>query len=81
MNLAPFRPARWLPGPHLQTIFAALWVGPPVDGMPELLRVAVGQGSTVVVAVNRPARSPAGTLLLIHGMCGSAESAYMRRTA
>jgi predicted alpha/beta-fold hydrolase len=43
--------------------------------------VAVGEGSAVRLEVDRPTGKKRGTLLLIHGMCGSAESGYMRRTA
>jgi predicted alpha/beta-fold hydrolase len=70
-----------LPGPDLQTIVPSLWVGPPVDGRPEPMLVAVSEKSTVRVDINRPTGRAHGTLMLVHGMCGSAESAYMRRTA
>jgi predicted alpha/beta-fold hydrolase len=76
-----FRPAPWLPGKHLQTIVPSLWVGPAVDGVPERHVVEVSSDSAVGLDVNRPPGQPAGTLVLIHGMCGDSESAYMRRTA
>jgi predicted alpha/beta-fold hydrolase len=48
---------------------------------PGQLVVRVAPGSAVRLAIDRPARTERGTLLLIHGMCGSSESGYMRRTS
>ena len=76
-----FRPAPWLPGPHLQTIVPSLWAGPPVDGPVEHLTARVADRSAVRLDINRPRGSAGATLLLVHGMCGDSESAYMRRTA
>lgn len=76
-----FRPASWLPGPHLQTIVPSLWTGRAVNGAPERHIVRVSHDSSVRVDVNRPRDPGAGTLVLVHGMCGDSESAYMRRTA
>jgi len=78
---AQYRPLPWLPGRHIQTIVPSLWPAPEVPGGCEPHTVDVGQGSAVRVDVNRPTELRRGTLLLIHGMCGSAESSYMRRTA
>lgn len=77
----PFRPAPWLPGRHLQTIVPSLWPAPPVAGRAEPIVVPVDDASAVRLEVNRPSGASRGTLLLIHGMGGSAESGYMRRTA
>lgn len=77
----PFRPVNWLPGRHLQTIVPSLWPAPRVAGDAEHRIVPVARGSSVRLDVNRPAADPSATLLLVHGMCGSSESGYMRRTA
>jgi len=76
-----FRPAPWLPGQHLQTIVPSLWTGPAVNGAGERHVVRVSPDSSVRVDIHRPRGAVAGTLLLVHGMCGDSESAYMRRTA
>jgi predicted alpha/beta-fold hydrolase len=76
-----FRPAPWLPGPHLQSIVPSLWVGPPVEGPVEQVTVRVADRSAVRLDINRPRGAAGATLLLVHGMCGNSESAYMRRTA
>jgi predicted alpha/beta-fold hydrolase len=76
-----FRPAFWLPGPHLQTIVPSVWPGPSPDRPSESLLVRVAPRSKVRVDVDRPGQATAGTLLLVHGMCGSSASGYMLRTA
>jgi len=76
-----FRPAPWLPGHHLQTIVPSLWPGPAVNGAAERRVVRVSEDSSVAVDLNRPLGAAVGTLVLVHGMCGNSESAYMRRTA
>lgn len=76
-----FRPAVWLPGRHLQTVVPSLWPAPPVPGRPERMIVPVAETAAVRVEINRPRDRSRGTLLLVHGMGGSAESGYMRRTA
>jgi hypothetical protein len=47
----------------------------------ELATVEVDDGSAVRLEIDRPARATRGTLLLLHGMCGSARSGYMLRTS
>jgi len=76
-----FRPAPWLPGRHLQTIVPSLWPAAPVGGSAERRVVPVADSSAVQLIVNRPRGRSRGTLLLLHGMGGSAESGYVRRTA
>lgn len=76
-----YRPPVWLPGPHLQTIVPSLRPGPRVGSSSEGMRVDVGQGSAVLLRVDRPPSARRGTLLLVHGMGGSADSSYMRRSA
>lgn len=79
-----FRPARWLPGGHLQTVLPSLFPAPQV-AVSRRLVVEVEPGSAVEILVSEPARvSPGGatgTVLLVHGLGGSAESGYQRRLA
>lgn len=81
MTLPDFRPALWLRGPHAQTIGPALFPAFAVRGPVETIDVPVAAGTRVRIALTLPATSPRGTLLAIHGLGGSAESGYMRRTA
>ena len=74
-----FHPAAWLRGPHGQTILPSLL--PALDPGGEPLDVPVGPGTIVRVVVSRPDGRPRGTLVLVHGLAGSASSPYMRRTA
>jgi len=76
-----FRPVGWLPGPDLQTIVPALHGARRPARHAESRIVEVGSGSAVRIEIDRPASRPSGTLLLLHGMGGSAESPYVLRTA
>ena len=80
-RFAAFAPARWLPGCHLQTIFPSLCPAPAVGPATETHIVEVAPGNSVQVRLDRPEGPARGTVLLLHGMCGSSESGYMRRTA
>jgi len=75
-----FRPVAWLPGGHLQSIVPSYWPGPRL-AQDEPRIVPVAEGSSVRVHVAYPSAPARGTILLVHGMGGSAESSYMRRTA
>jgi predicted alpha/beta-fold hydrolase len=79
--LPEFRPAPWLRGRHAQTIGPALFPARAVRGPVETIDVPVAAGTRVRIAVTLPKARPRGTLLTIHGLGGSAESGYMRRTA
>lgn len=81
MSFPDFRPAPWLRGPHAQTILPALLPARAVRGPVETIDVPVAAGTRVRVVLTLPPAPPRGTLLLIHGLGGSAESGYMRRTA
>jgi hypothetical protein len=64
----------------------ASWDVPRIDPTGEHFFVfpnqpPVAQGTHIRLVVTRPADAARGTLLLIHGLGGSAESGYMRRTA
>jgi predicted alpha/beta-fold hydrolase len=81
LTLPDFRPALWLRGPHAQTIGPALFPAFAVRGPVETLDVTVAAGTRVRLVLTQPTVRPRGTLLMIHGLGGSAESGYMRRTA
>jgi uncharacterized protein len=77
-----FRPVPWLPGADLQTIFPAL--RRPQNRFQGTKRriVDVGSGSAVQIEIDPPTHVEAqGTLLLLHGMGGSADSPYLLRMA
>lgn len=76
-----FRPAPWLPGGHLQTIVPSLWPARALGGANESSVVDVGGGSAVRLDLHRPSGRPRGTILYVHGLGGSADSGYMRRSA
>jgi hypothetical protein len=68
-------------GPHAQTIVPSLLPAWAVRGAVETIDVPVATGTQVRIVVTLPSVAPRGTLLAIHGLSGSAESGYMRRTA
>ena len=76
-----FRPAPYLPGRHLQTIVPAFFPASWSGAESETVQVEVEPGTRLLLRVDRPAASGRGTLVLIHGLGGSADSGYMRRTA
>ena len=73
------RPAWWVPGGHAQTIVPFLLPANDPGGVP--VDVEVKPGTRVRVRLARPPRAARGTVLLLHGLDGSSESRYMRRTA
>ncbi len=81
MEFDDFSPPPWLPGRHLQTIVPSFLNAPEMGGLEEIRVVPVGEGTAVRVHVARPAGTARGTVLLVHGMGGSASSPYVRRTA
>lgn len=74
-NHTPFRPAWWLPGPHLPTIWAkfARRVPPAHD---RIERWPTPDGDSVSVALVEPRRPGAPTLALLHGLEGTVRSTY-----
>ena len=76
-----FRPAFWLPGKHLQTILPTLLPRPSVGAGHEAQLVEVAPGSRIQILISRPPIRSRGTMVLIHGLGGSADSGYLRRTA
>jgi len=82
IDATSFRPAWWLPGADLQTIVPTLTAAPLLPGPTDRLLVRVSSGSSVRLDIDRPASDRSrGTLLLVHGLGGSSESAYMRLAA
>jgi uncharacterized protein len=79
-GLPEFHPAVWLPGRHAQTIVPSVLPAMALPGAGESLDVSVAPGTAVRVVLHRPPGAPRGTLVAIHGLSGSAESRYMRRT-
>ena len=82
-DVPDFDPGPLLRQPDIQTILTALGRFPECPGVPEPLTVPVDdQGRAVRVLVDRPGTDPArGSLLLVHGLAGSANSSYMCWTA
>ncbi len=76
-----FRPPWWLPGAILQTVVPTLWPPRDFSDEDESLLVQVAPGNRVRLEIDRPDTAPRGTLLLVHGMGGSARARYMLRTA
>jgi uncharacterized protein len=77
-----FRPQPFEPlfrNPHLETIAARFWPRPCADSAwpPERRFVRTEPGVEVLVESQRPA-SPAGHLVLVHGLEGSGQCGYMR---
>ena len=76
-----FYPAPWLPGRHLQTIVPALLPARGIGVEEEARIVEVEPGSRIRVLIARPAGKARGTVTMIHGLGGCADSRYLRRTA
>ena len=74
-----FRAVRWLPGGHAQTIVPSLLPARGLPGAVERLDVGVAPGTAVRVLLHRPPEAR-GTIVMLHGLGGSAESRYMRRS-
>ena len=76
-----FRPAGWLTNRHAQTIYPSLpWAGAPRPGL-RSENIELPDGDITVVdwltdSVDADANSP--TLIVLHGLEGSAESSYAR---
>lgn len=79
-----FRPrAPWL-GPDLQTVRNVLRPPPPPDSPVEALRLPLldGSGDALAARLERPGEATGRPLaVLIHGLGGSADSAYMHASA
>lgn len=74
---SPFRPAWWLPGPHAQTVWAAL--ARRVPAFPVRWEIVeLPDGDVLELAhVDRPVAEDAPTVLVLHGLAGSFESPHV----
>lgn len=76
-----FRPARWLKNRHAQTIYPALpWAGAPRPKL-HCENIELPDGDITVVdwlAASSDSDPNAPTLIVLHGLEGSAESSYAR---
>lgn len=75
-----FRPPPGLRGAHRQTLAGALLPAPRLAGVREVF-VAVAPGTEVRLDIQGDPQTDAACLLLVHGLGGSADSAYMRHMA
>jgi len=74
-SLAPFRPAWWLPGPHLPTVYGKLArrIAPAHE---RIERWTAPDGDTLTVARLDAATPDAPTLTIFHGLEGTVLSKY-----
>ncbi|RMF72482.1 MAG: alpha/beta fold hydrolase, partial [Acidobacteria bacterium] len=81
-DVPDFDPGPLLRQPDVQTIATALRPAPAVGPPRRVLEVPVEDEKAVRVLVNEPAGAPPrGTVLLVHGLAGAADSSYMCWTA
>lgn len=74
---SPFRPAWWLPGPHLQTLWPYLFrPARAVDLRRERLELPDGDFLDLDWTAESDAK---GLILVLHGLEGSSRSAYIQR--
>ncbi len=74
---APFRPARWLRGAHLQTVGGKVLRPRPDPGLVRT-RIETPDGDFLDLDVGPEPTTGAPVVLLLHGLEGSTERAYMR---
>lgn len=80
MGAGTFRPAAALGNPHVQTILTSVGRAPRVEAESSRI-VQVAEGVSLRLDLNAPAGAARGTVLLVHGLAGSSESAYIRWSA
>jgi len=73
---AAFKPARWLPGPNAQTVFANLW-RPPTGLRPRRERWELPDGDFLDVDRHGDPEGP--TVVVLHGLEGSSRAPYVKR--
>jgi len=71
-----FSPARWLPGPNAQTVFANLW-RPPTGLRPRRERWELLDGD--FLDVDRHGDPGGPTVVVLHGLEGSSRAPYVKR--
>lgn len=74
--MTPFRPARWLPGAHLQTLFSPLLRKPPALQR-QRQRVSLKDGDFLDLDWYGPDQPQSPCVLLLHGLTGSSDSLYI----
>ncbi len=72
----PFRPAAWLPGGHLQTLFGPLFRRAP-DLHRERQRLSLADGDFIDLDWYGPDQPHAPWVILLHGLTGSSDSLYV----
>ncbi len=72
---SPFRPAWWLPGPHLPTVYGKLVRRVP-PAHERIERWTMPDGDDVSVALVAPPQSGAPILTIFHGLEGTVRSKY-----
>lgn len=75
-----FRPAWWLPGPHLQTLGGKLLRSSSARPW-RRHRIETPDGDFLDLDVAGPTGKPRGTVLLLHGLEGCSTSGYMLESA
>jgi hypothetical protein len=75
-DAAPFRPARWLPGPHLQTLWAPFCRRPPQLAR-QRERLWLRDGDFIDLDWHGPHAAEAPLVLALHGLTGSSHSHYI----
>ena len=74
--MSPFRPATWLPGGHLQTLFNPLLRKPP-SLQRQRVRMTLSDGDYLDLDWHGSTQQSAPIAILLHGLTGSSASLYM----
>jgi len=74
--VSPFRPATWLPGGHLQTLFNPLLRKPP-SLQRQRVRMTLSDGDYLDLDWHGSTQQSAPIAILLHGLTGSSASLYM----
>lgn len=77
----PFRPVPWLSNPHAQTVAAYFSKHRAPNPRAESILLSLPDGDRIVMHDSQPKNWITGDriAILVHGLCGSGESPYMRR--
>ena len=74
--MSPFRPATWLPGGHLQTLFNPLLREPP-SLQRQRVRMTLSDGDYLDLDWHGSTQQSAPIAILLHGLTGSSASLYI----
>jgi len=74
--VSPFRPATWLPGGHLQTLFNPLLRKPP-SLQRQRVRMTLSDGDYLDLDWHGSTQQSAPIAILLHGLTGSSASLYI----